>query len=87
MKFCKVIYEFESFVSQCKVNDNIWIFSIQYYLGIEHSNNCQNNAEKYELYTAGNTAQFTLRSDIDHFQNTVKNPNSKSSIKPASIAL
>lgn len=69
------------------MDKNFLIFLFQSNLGSKHASYFEMYAQEHEPFTKNGDAKYTLSSAMHHFQNTVQNPKSKSTIDKAAVAL
>ncbi|MCJ1471243.1 hypothetical protein MMC07_009891, partial [Pseudocyphellaria aurata] len=89
LQFRTIVNELRNFSGKLKLDENWLIYLFLSNLGSEHSAYFETYAQEHDPFDDDGNAKYTLSSAMHHFQNTVKNPSSKSAsgIENVSVAL
>ena len=86
-QFRNVVNELRNFSTKIKLDENFLIFFFQTNLGSDHASYFETYAQEHEPFNDSGEAKYTLSLAMHHFQNTVRNPKSKTSTDKMGIAL
>lgn len=87
LQFCNIVNELRNFSRKLKLDENWLIYLFLSNLGPEHASYFETYAQEHDPFDDNGNAKFTLSSAMHHFQNTIRNPSSKTTLDRESVAL